>query len=515
MFRKTVIFILTMIIFSITVSAQQVTYFDGKIINTFTGKPVPFSTVRLKTNQLGVYANADGDFKIANNPEFLTDSIIITCIGYRRKSVAVSELTDQKVNSISLSPSIYGLGEVTVFATRKKLSSVPIIVRAIRNIKRNYPVKPFSYIAYYRDFQKENKQYFNMNEGIVQALDNGFTTESIYNNYRLLDFRKNTDFETMDISPYYEQGANVDPASPDKVIPDARLGDQFGNELFVLMVHDAIRNYSVRSFSFIEMFSRNFVSNHEFSEPVTVYNNNMGLLKIDFKGRKRITGDSLMVKGSIYIQPGNYAIHKLEYACYYLNRGRMNDEMFSIDTEYGYSDSVDSLMCLKYISFNNTFDIIDRYDNSYFRILKSYWDTQTFSKPTLVLELNHDADPVSARKKSNYYVKIGGREAAIKSASAGGRKVYLRFDDASVRKAKDSCVILIRNLKDSEGYIVGVKKRKELYQFRELFVQEYNKPVSFTDSCYIKFEPLDHNCLSRSAISGRYWMNTPENIKNK
>ena len=44
--------------------SQSDDYIEGKIINSTTSAPVPFATIKLKYNQLGVYANADGDFKV-------------------------------------------------------------------------------------------------------------------------------------------------------------------------------------------------------------------------------------------------------------------------------------------------------------------------------------------------------------------------------------------------------------------------------------------------------------------
>ena len=65
---------------SIMIYPQEAGFIDGKIINPSTSKPVPFATIKLKNNQRGVYANADGDFKISRNIEFQGDSLIITCI---------------------------------------------------------------------------------------------------------------------------------------------------------------------------------------------------------------------------------------------------------------------------------------------------------------------------------------------------------------------------------------------------------------------------------------------------
>lgn len=494
--------------------SQSIEYINGKVINSISHEPVPFATVILKNNQLGVFTNLEGDFKIIHNPKFQSDSLIITCIGFKRHSLAFNELNEVGVNIILLTPDIYAIGEVRVKATKRKVSSntiinsTTIIRRAIRNIKINYPNNPFNYISYYRDYQKREKEYINLNEAIIQTLDNGFSSKSVSNKYQLLDYRKNMDFRRMNISPYYDTIVSPGYNSYNKVIPDAKLPDQGGNELFVLMVHDAIRNFNTRSFSFIETFSDNFLYNHDFSEPIRVYNNNLLLYKISFNAKPRITGDSLMVSGTIYIQPKDYSIHKLEYSCSYFTKEKEKKEIFNIDIEYGYENAVDSLMSLKYISFNNIFDVVDKDDSSYFRRLDSYW----VSGSRMIVEFNNKIDPKSAVKRENYEIWVRGKKAKIYSISVKDRLLYINLKD-EILGNKDSSFINIKNIKDINGNILNNRKIIELHQYRELFVQEYNKSPIFKDSCYMHYLPMEQNCISVYTGKDKFWMNTPENIK--
>ncbi|MCD6544763.1 MAG: hypothetical protein J7K34_09665, partial [Flavobacteriaceae bacterium] len=58
------------------------------------------------------------------------------------------------------------------------------------------------------------------------------------------------------------------------------------------------------------------------------------------------------------------------------------------------------------------------------------------------------------------------------------------------------------------------KKIIDYYQYRELFVQEYNQKLQFKDSCYIGNKPLFSNCISKFNGNNKYWMNTPVGIKH-
>ncbi len=108
------------------------------------------------------------------------------------------------MNNLKLVPNIYVLNEVRVTARKRRLSPEIIIARALRNIKKNNPAIPFSYVSYYRDYQKDSSNYLNLNEAIIQTLDKGFAYPSDSNRYRLLDFKKNMDFTRINITPYYD-----------------------------------------------------------------------------------------------------------------------------------------------------------------------------------------------------------------------------------------------------------------------------------------------------------------------
>jgi hypothetical protein len=238
------------------------------------------------------------------------------------------------------------------------------------------------------------------------------------------------------------------------------------------------------------------------------------LYKIEFEGKRLITGDSVYASGAIYIQPRDYSIHKLEYSCYYKSGKEASKKIFNIDVEYGYDNSVDSLMCLKYISFNNFFRVEDPTDSSYFKILDSYLDTHSNMKATVILKFNNYPDPVSASRKTNFAVTTGKKEVKINHIQILGNNIYLRLEENDIKGRKDSIKVLVYNVKDRNGNILDKRKRLDLYQYRELFVQEYNKHLPLTDSCYMEYLPLEKNCISKYSGSHNYWMNTPENIKN-
>src|SRR5664279_421935 len=248
--------------------------------------------------------------------------------------MAFSMLKVSEMNNLKLVPNIYSLNEVRVTARKKRLSPEIMIARALRNIKKNNPTVPFSYVSYYRDYQKDSINYLNLNEGIIQTLDKGFAWPSDSNRYRLLDFKKNMDFLRRNIIPFYDLPETDHSDKSFKKIPHAIVGDQHGNEFFILLAHNAIRNFNKKSFSFVDIFALDFIKNHWFSNPMGIYDGSTVLYKIDFTARRRITEDNY--QGSIFIQPDDYSIHKLEYYGSYLDTEKKKKDIFNIEIEYGH-----------------------------------------------------------------------------------------------------------------------------------------------------------------------------------
>jgi hypothetical protein len=500
---------------------QQPDYIRGKVIDSKTSEPLPYVTVRLKNSQVGVISNAEGDFRILNNPGFQSDSLIVSCIGYHKLALAFSVLKTAGLNNLKLVPNIYSLNEVRVTARKKRLSPELMIARALRNIKKNNPAEPFSYVSYYRDYQKDSSNYLNLNEGIIQTLDKGFVYSSGSNRYRLLAFKKNTDFLRKNITPYYDLPETDHSDMWFKSIPHAIVGDQYGNEFFILLAHDSFRNFNKRTFSYVDTLTQNFIKNHWFSNPMGIYDGSTLLYKIDFIAKRKITEDTY--QGAIFIQPDDYSIHKLEYSGSYLDSIKKKKDIFNIEIEYGHEPSVNSRMCLKYISFNNSFTVPDSSDNDFFKLLKLEWErpggpyrVRYSPNMTILTFFNRKIDPVSGSRVENYDMTIGKRKGKITSVKVGGDTLFLTLRDDNFKPQEiDSFNIFINNLKDINGNILNKRRDLEFRQFRELFVQEYNKPLEFQNNCFIQALPLEQNCISNSDISGRFWMNTPLKASEK
>jgi hypothetical protein len=242
--------------------AQEPNVIQGRIISKSTNQPIPFATIKLKSKSAGVISNVEGDFKLPFKYKSLKDTIVISCIGFVSKLVPLNQLQDSLINTIKIEESLFVLKAVEITSKRKsELSAYKVVKTAIENIGKNYPRYPFSYDAYYRDYQLSKNEYINLNEAIVEIVDNGFETDDrTQSRIKLYEYQINDDFSRDSTTEVAYDNREK------KFIPNAKVRSFGGNELTILRVHDAIRNYNTLSFSFVYELKKNF-----FKQPFLLY----------------------------------------------------------------------------------------------------------------------------------------------------------------------------------------------------------------------------------------------------
>ena len=341
--------------------AQESQFIRGQLIDSRTGDPVVFASIRIKGRALGVISNADGGFKIPLKYKTYGDTLEISSMGYEQIELLIHDLPESEHHILKLNPGILSLSEAIVTAKKKrKLTARQIVRKAIGAIPENYPVEPFSTVGYYRDYQLDSLNYVNLNEAILEVFDEGFdTVDSVTTRVKIYDYIENNDFErdTLALQSY-----NYKSKGGRKVIDKAFLSAYGGNEFTILRVHDALRNYKVNSYSFIHRLKSDLLSEHKFKRESDTYFEGEPLYTISFS--KLLLNYSAY--GRIYISKRNFAIHKMEYTVYdrnkklpkgLVNRHKTRNQLiFEITEEYRHKKDK---LYLNYISFHNTFQLWD------------------------------------------------------------------------------------------------------------------------------------------------------------
>lgn len=509
-------------------------FISGVLLDSDTRDPVVFATVRVQGKALGVISNSDGSFQIPSDFQFKGDSLVISSMGYETKRIDFAVLKENNSNRILLKPFTFELSETVVTAKegRKRsakakldriLSAKQIIRYAIARIPDNYDKDPFKLLGYYRDYQLREKAFVNLNEALVQVFDKGFEV----NNYSSLQFglynyNANLNFDKDSLAA---KSYNYD--SKDKYIPDVKFNKTIvPNELVLLFNHDAIRHNDELSYSFVDIFVKDFIRNHDF---FTYFLTNYGDKKVyKIKFSKDLT--RFQVKGDIYIDADTYAIRKLDYAVYrqHIDKAPVSSYtdpemalLYEILLEY---QEHAGLMYLNYISFHNKFKLV-RPPKFYMKDIIRKFDTQE-----MLVVLNKPAKNWYSLKPKDFHVYYGENRLKVNGLSQIDLATYkLEFskDTKHERKKrreffrelgtkKEKLIILkINNVIDFESNLLGEENSELLSQFREYFTQ---KIISLDENNEVdnysyldKTISLDHPLQLKIGIKDdeEFWMNTP------
>ena len=501
-----------------------------KIIDITTKKPIVYATIVLKKNHRGTHADSNGLFEIPIGYKE-TGVIRISSIGYKTKEVRLANLKNNDLNIIYISVANNVLKEVVIKTSRKKkrkLLAREIVKNAIDQILENYPTEAHSYAGYYRDYQqpvgdsyqKITKsttpiKYLNVHEAIIESFDDGFDSDKLNgkkNQSLLYKYKTNKDFKqdsTLTI-PYDNKNKKYS-----ETVYITPLG---GNELNILNLTNSIRNYDKMSFSYTNIFQKDFLQNHTFKVKKIIYSDKTPLYEISFFSISEKTSNEFYANGSIYISKQDFAIHKFNYNLFYQFK---EEPQYTVTIEYRQKKDK---MYLNYITFNNYFEARN---GNYFKIDKTIFNSK---KNAFKISFNRQIDLSSLepfrRNFKIYYKNEKLKIIDVNPFDTDSRTVTAYIDKKSIakidfEKEKDNpnyrsyFTFEVANIKDFNGYKVNERKSIKMNQYREFFVQEVfdNKTLPIEQNFIDKRLPLSESKITPLELENDYWMNTPLKVK--
>jgi len=498
------------------VFSQQREFIFGKLLDAKTQEPITFASIRIKGRALGVISNEDGSFKIPAKYKEYGDIIEMSSMGYRSLEMLIDDFFTYQLNIVRLQPAVLELDEVLLTGKskrKKRLSAKRIVRKSIENIPKNYPGTPFSQVGYYRDYQLDNGIYVNLNEAILEVFDYGFKTiDTSATKTRIYDYLKNEKFkrDTLSDNEYdYKSGS--------KTIYNAYMSGFGGNEFSTLRAHDAIRNYQLNSYDFINCLKDgDILSNHSFKKMSDTFLDNRLLYVIKFK-RNQYENSA---RGTLYISKNDFAIHKLEYAVYDNSRRSKNRKVidsgikgkliFEVKTEY--QSGSNNKMYLNYISFHNTFQLREPP-----KFILKFLDID-LAKQKFILTFTN---PLSLEKSLDWLIVLENQVWLFPQLKS--KKQLMMWEELKIASENNklSQKILnfnLNNIRDVNDNIINERNIKDYNQFREFFVQEVKLNLETPQMnlfMYNRKPIFENQPIKKPENFEDYWMNTPlQNIRN-
>lgn len=532
MTRTVVFFLLVSSAFRLH-SQQNEDYVLGMVLDARTQDAVPFATIRLMEKAVGTITNQDGSFRVPSRYLLMGDRLEISCLGYQARELSLSDMEPGELNVIRLVPAAIQLRESVLYGKRKKPPGPrKIIKRALERIPKNYPITPFSYVGYFRDYQLKDKDYVNLNEALLKILDMGFGTNDLgATKIQLYDYQANTDFkrDTIADGPYNY-------ATREKIIKHAYLYDFGGNELIILRIHDAIRNYNVMTYSYVDLPEKGLIKNHSLSRKKDKLLNRERMYVIGLARNRPVMDSDQMpdatetsrftAEGTLYISQSSYAIHRMEYKVFDTkskkSKASKSDSsgklIFEVTVEYKrYKDK----MYPNYISFHNVFTL----QKALFHIKGVSIDPE---QRCFEVTLNKDPILFIDRAINNFDVRFKGRKIKLERV-VPTHKGYRLYPDVQVfdeilevvtslygngqNLSPDIFEINLTGIKDAQGNDLNAFYVEEYHQFREFFTQQLNLSPNreLPEEVLMKKDApiFENQPIIRPENFDSYWMNTP------
>ena len=283
-----------------SLEAQDKLLISGNIIDVVTKEPLPYVTLSLKKQLIGVVTNEEGKFDLYIPKEAGNDTLLVNYLGYKHVLIHVPEI--KTPITIQLEQTIVQLEEIVV----RPWSPENYIQMAMRKLKENYSGEPFQTEAYYREKILENKNLIKCDEGVFRTFCLNYL-DTIRPQNQLLLFRQADNPQKITFMSREQKKKeikdSVRTANGEENNVNIDLGESFGGPEDILKIGVIGRNPE----DFLD--STQFKS-YKYSFSKSSSYNTGEVLVIDFASKGKV--NYKREAGKIYIDLASLAIVKIE-----------------------------------------------------------------------------------------------------------------------------------------------------------------------------------------------------------
>jgi hypothetical protein len=186
----------------IQVDSIPVKYFflTGKIVDDKRENPIKYASVSLYNKPIGTISNTEGNFLLKIHPDFIRDTIVISCMGYAQIMMPAYKILDEDI--IVMSPVSIRIKEVKVTATTPER-----LLNHIReNLSLNYSEDSKLMTAFYRETIQQDNNYINVSEAVIEILKAPYSNSLRNDLVRIIKGRRSPDVKPFQWLNFKLQG---------------------------------------------------------------------------------------------------------------------------------------------------------------------------------------------------------------------------------------------------------------------------------------------------------------------
>ena len=175
-------------------------FLSGKIVDDRNENPIKYASVSLVNKPIGTISNVDGNFLLKIHPDFIRDTIVISCMGYAQMMMPAFKILDEDV--IVMNPVSIRIKEVKVVATTPS--------KLLQNIRDhllvNYSDDSKLMTAFYRETIQQDNDYINVSEAVIEILKAPYSNTMRNDLVRVIKGRRSPDVKPFQWLNFKLQG---------------------------------------------------------------------------------------------------------------------------------------------------------------------------------------------------------------------------------------------------------------------------------------------------------------------
>jgi hypothetical protein len=175
-------------------------FLSGKIVDSKKQDPIKYASISLLNKPIGTISNIDGNFLLKIHPDFIRDTIVVSCMGYVQILMPAYKILDEDV--ITMYPFSIKLKEVKVVAT----SPEKLLGKIRENLSGNYSNNAKLMTAFYRETIKQDDDYINVSEAVIEILKAPYNNSTRSDLVRIIKGRRSPDVKPFQWLNFKLQG---------------------------------------------------------------------------------------------------------------------------------------------------------------------------------------------------------------------------------------------------------------------------------------------------------------------
>ncbi len=175
-------------------------FLSGKVVDDKKGDPLKYVSVSLLNKPIGTISNADGNFILKIHPDFIRDSVVISCMGYAQILMPAYKILDE--DDIVMYPFSIRIKEVKVVATTPE----KLLENIRENLAVNYSDDSKLMTAFYRETIKQDDEYINVSEAVIEILKAPYNNSNRSDLVRIIKGRRSSEVKQFQWLNFKLQG---------------------------------------------------------------------------------------------------------------------------------------------------------------------------------------------------------------------------------------------------------------------------------------------------------------------